>query len=139
MYQPAEVSLVEPFLSLSLFYSFIYLFFNFLSFLLLSASTLTLACLLSARRLTKPDRRVGLCPTLLYLEDPETPGTTKVTGRPLQPDESSSKQTTTLRRCFQQRLRLLRDVNRSHDPSQWERTDLEVILAAAIDLIMCCK
>lgn len=28
--------------------------------------------------------------------------------------------------------------NRSHDPSEWERTDLEVIIFAAIDPITCC-
>lgn len=55
-------------------------FFLFLFILLLSASTITFVCLLPSRRLTKPGLRVGLCPILLYPEDPETPETTKVTG-----------------------------------------------------------
>lgn len=45
----------------------------------------------SARLLTRLDLRVGLCPTLLYPEDPEMPETTKVTRRPLQPTWSFFK------------------------------------------------
>lgn len=116
-------------------------FFPFLFFLLVpfcsfafSVNSNVSVCLLPARRLTRLGLRAGLCPTLLYPEDPETPETTKVTRRPLQAGVSLNKQQPGLMHPAP----AVDYGNRSQDPSEWERTDLEVIMLAVIDLITCC-